>query len=89
MKSEGSYRNYVALAGCTEAGGPTTTVPPHNGPVAAASLVEQALSLKLNEVLPGEAGVLEDLTFLDFLGEPKVDIDLSNNSEVLDLLDSE
>jgi hypothetical protein len=53
------------------------------------SLVEQALSLKLNEVLPGEAGVLEDLTFLDFLGEPKVDIDLSNNSEVLDLLDSE
>ena len=53
------------------------------------SLVEQALSLKLNEVLPGEAGVLEYLTFLDFLGEPKVDIDLSNNSEVLDLLDSE
>jgi hypothetical protein len=53
------------------------------------SLVEQALSLKLNEMLPGEAGVLEDLTFLDFLGEPKVDIDLSNNSEVLDLLDSE
>ena len=53
------------------------------------SQVEQALSLKLNEVLPGEAGVLEDLTFLDFLGEPKVDIDLSNNSEVLDLLDSE
>ena len=53
------------------------------------SLVEQALSLKLNEVLPGEAGVLEYLTFLDFLGEQKVDIDLSNNSEVLDLLDSE
>jgi len=51
------------------------------------SLVEQALSLKLNEVLPGEPGVLEELTFLDFLGEPKVDIDLSNNSEVLDLLD--
>lgn len=56
------------------------------------SLVEQALTLKLNEVLPGELGepgVLEELTFLDFLGEPKVDIDLSNNSEVLDLLDSQ
>lgn len=53
------------------------------------SLVEQALSLKLNEVRPGEPDVLEELTFLDFLGEPKVDIDLSNNSEVLDLLDSQ